>query len=313
VRAALLPTPGNPHMLRYWLANFETWREHVDELLVYINGGDPADHEESFDLATDAGAKVVATDWSAGHAGALLALVQGTEADNVVLCEDDAYVRWPASVREAFDDAENGLAVGSPRHEDYHGHTVAFPPYTPGDFSEMRRGLWPTFLFIKRQHLFDTDRNFSDMRWTIGSHIEGWGDVTRELCEYVGVAAEYVHLDTFFGTTFQLRAKGLRTRLVHHVRLFDAAAADNWEPGPWFHVTGLSTLQDALSFDGSTFLPDLDEHGGLWTRRVAWWRRVGIDMSEFIRLVGIREDDLAAWDRRFDRWAPVMREGVLLP
>jgi len=30
ITAALLPTPGDPLLARYWLRNYETWRDEVD-------------------------------------------------------------------------------------------------------------------------------------------------------------------------------------------------------------------------------------------------------------------------------------------
>ena len=37
-RAALLPTPGDPFLVKYWLENYaKYWREEVDKLYVYLN------------------------------------------------------------------------------------------------------------------------------------------------------------------------------------------------------------------------------------------------------------------------------------
>ena len=122
-------------------------------------------------------------------------------------------------------------------------------PYMPGDLAELRHGLWPAFLFARRADLLATDRIFGDRGWPRGGHIAGWGPVTPETCAFVGIAAEFVHLDTFFGTTLQLRAAGLRTELVHRVRVFDERATEEWVAAdpPWFHVTGLSTLPGVLA------------------------------------------------------------------
>src|SRR5687767_5934940 len=97
MRAALLPTPGDPFMLAYWLRNFETWADHVDKLVVLVNGFDPADHDELRRLivnhGTPATVKAQFSERRMGHDGALRWLLENTEADHVVLCEDDAYVR----------------------------------------------------------------------------------------------------------------------------------------------------------------------------------------------------------------------------
>jgi hypothetical protein len=252
VRAALLPTPGDPFMLAYWLRNFETWREHVDELVVFVNGANPDDYDTLHAMVRDAGGRFLWSSHRAGHDGALRALLEhGTKAEHVVLCEDDAYVRHPKAVDEAFRKVITGHTdiVGSPRHEDYASSPLqVWPDRLTTNHEEVRRGLWPAFLFMRRADLLATDRQFGDRRWNLGQTIEGLGiAVTPELCAFVGIAPDYIHLDTLFGTTFQLRSEGLRVELIHHVRLFDAAAAEKWiaEDPPWLHVTGLSTLDQA--------------------------------------------------------------------
>ncbi len=319
MRSALLPTPGDPFMLAYWLRNYETWRDQVDELVVFVNGQrDPALVQYDQSIVEAVGGRFLASEHSAGHDGALLYLLQNTEAEHVVLCEDDAYVRHPEKVGDAFFRIEHGHTdlVGSPRHEDYAGQYVLFGSYNPGDLAELRHGLWPAFLFARRADLLATDQRFGDRGWPRGGHIDGWGPVTPAVCDFIGIAAEYVHLDTFFGTTFQLRAKGLRTELVHHVRLYDARATEEWlaEDPPWFHVTGLSTLPAVLDGSDPAMLPDMDEHGGLWTRRMAWWTKTVeagewdkqhvrlMQLALFASRAGIRQSDLDAWTARFDRW-----------
>src|SRR5439155_9908952 len=138
MRAALLPTPGNPAMLAYWLRNFETWREHVDELLVLVNGG-------SVDIPSDPKIRIVQMPMRVGHDNAIRWLLENTDADHVVLCEDDAYVRYPEGVNRAFSAIELGRCdiVGSPRHEDYASSPLQVWPRVPtDDKAELRRGLW---------------------------------------------------------------------------------------------------------------------------------------------------------------------------
>lgn len=307
MRAALLPTPGNPQMLAYWLRNFETWRDEVDELVVFVNGANPGDEAIDRRMVEAAGARFRSAPISLGHDGSLLTLLHETKADLVVLCEDDAYVRHPGSVRAAFDRIESGETdiVGSPRGEDY----ITSPrqdwgPYRPGALVELHHGLWPAFLFLRRADIMATDRIFGDRGWPRGGNIPGWGAVTPDACAYIGIAAEFVHLDTLFGTTFQLRAMGLRTELVHWVRVFDAAATEQWlaHDPPWFHVTNLSTLPGPLAGVAPETLPDWAPGGGLWTRRVAWWERTGIDLARFIERAQIDRLELARWHERFAPW-----------
>lgn len=299
MRAALLPTPGNPAMLAYWLRNYATWREYVDELVVCINGS--AEPETCREMVEAAGGLAIVERHSMGHDGALRSLQANTKAEHIVLCEDDAYVRKPKYVDWAFESIEIGHVdiIGSPRHEDYFGQFMDWGPFDPADQAEFRHGLWPAFLFLRRNDLQATDWRFGDQRWDVGEFVRGLERrVTPEDAAYVGIAPDYIHLDTLFGTTFQLRGAGLSVELVHHVRLYDAKATEEWinEDPPWFHVTGLSTLGDINRAE----LPDMDDRGGLWTRRVAWWLRCGVDVGDFIRRVNAA--DLDAWGRRFDAW-----------
>jgi hypothetical protein len=230
MRAALLPTPGDPFMLAYWLRNYETWAAAVDDLVVLVNGQtDPEVLAYDRAIVEAAGGRFFSTPDRIGHDGAILRLLQLTGARHVVLCEDDAYVRKPAEVARAFARIEDGELdiIGSPRHEDYASSPLqVWPDELTKEHEEVRRGFWPAFLFIARDDLLSTDRIFGDRRWNIGNTIAGLDmPVTRDLCEYVGISPNYIHLDTLFGTTFQLRARNPKVELVHHVRLFDAAGS----------------------------------------------------------------------------------------
>jgi hypothetical protein len=322
MRAALLPTPGDPFILAYWLRNYETWRNEVDELIVYVNGQtDPEMVEYDRRIIEEHGGRMMYSPDAVGHDGALLAMMRETSAEYVVWCEDDAYVRKPIMVGVSFVAIEDGKTdiVGTPRHEDYAGQYVEFEPYQPGALIELRRGLWPTFLFARRADLLATDLWWLDHTWMLGDTITDWGVVTPEACKYVGISETFVHLDAFFGMTFQLRARGLRTKLIHHVRLFDPRAAEDWlaEDPPWFHITNISTLSSALAGVDPATLPDMDSHGGLWTRRLAWWRHVaGLSdrpdagarvevLTRFAARAGIDPFVVAQWQARFAAWEPV--------
>lgn len=307
MRAALLPTPGNPEMLAYWLRNFATWRDEVDELVVFVNGATSEAIARDWQMVEAAGGRFISQALTAGHDGAMLRLLQETKAEYVVLCEDDAYVRRPGTVRAAFDRIEAGETdiIGSPRGEDYITSPLAdWGPYQPGDLRELRHGLWPAFLFARRGDLLATDRWFGDRGFPRGGTIPGWGYVSPDACAYVGIGAEFVHLDTFFATTFQLRNAGLSTDLVHHVRVYQAEATEAWlaEDPPWFHVTNLSTLPGVLAGVAPETLPDWAPGGGLWTRRVAWWQRTGLNLDDFVTRADIDRAELARWHERFAPW-----------
>jgi hypothetical protein len=318
MRAALLPTPGEPFMLAYWLRNLETWRDQVDEVVVLINGGD----EATTTMVRDVGARVAYLPKPMGHGPALEWLLENTRAEYVVLCEDDAYVRKPDHVGHAFASVMTGHQdiIGSPRYEDNLGDFAEWAPVT-GAKEDLSAALWPAFLFARRDDLLDTDRDFGDRKFNIGEIVPGIGPVTPEMCEYVGVSPDYIHVDTFYATTYQLRSK--RIELVHRTRTLQAEAVEDWikyDP-PWFHVSGLSAIWIVLGGQ-TTELPDFGVDGGLWPRRVAWWERTyreGPDwlresaygrhyrdrLDSFREKTNLRADLIEEWDARLEPWAKV--------
>jgi len=155
-------------------------------------------------------------------------------------------------------------------------------------------------------------------RLRIGETITDWGVVTPEACAFVGIAAEYVHLDSFFGMTFQLRARGLRTRLVHHVRLFDPRAADDW----------LQKIRRGFTSPisprwGRRSVASRPRPCRTWTITVACGHSSGVvaprrgsvratdaakrieDLTRFAARAGMDPFTIAGWQERFARWEPV--------
>ncbi len=85
--AALLPTPGDPLLAKYWIRNYEqVWKGEVDELLVLVNG-----NTESVKMYEQTGARVILNPDRMGHGEALDVLVCNIDADKVVFIEDDAF------------------------------------------------------------------------------------------------------------------------------------------------------------------------------------------------------------------------------
>ena len=141
---------------------------------------------------------------------------------------------------------------------------------------EVRRTLWPAMLFARISDLRATDQNFGDRIWRVGEIIPGVGVCTDEMAAIVGVGPDRIHLETFSGTTFELRAREKRIELVHHVRIADLAAAQHWlaaDP-PWFHITGSTTMPHVWGSLPPEQIPDYGPGGGQWVPRVAWWQRI---------------------------------------
>ncbi len=317
MRAALLPTTGDPFVVGYWLRNYATWRDEVDELVVLVNPAPSGDALAYVRREVEAaGGRLIHVDLALGHGGAIKRLLDETKADTVVLCEEDAFVRIEGAVDDAFYRIERGDVdvIGSPRGEE-HGRRD-FGPFNPADPAEIANNLWPAMLFARMADLRHTTQQFGDRKWFIGDEVEGLGPLTPGHCVIVNLGLDHIHLDTYAGTTFELRARGLSVELVHHARLYDLEASRHGLVfnEPWFHITGSTQLPFVLA-PKPEILPDWGEGGGQWVRRLAWWERMveyvedapGRDyylqrFAHFEEEAGIDEDALAAWSLLYDQY-----------
>lgn len=300
MRIALLPSGSDPFVLAYWLRNFATWQNEVDQLRVVICGQtDPAvldymrERIEAFPNA-------VLTDVIGGRAdhGQVLNKMVSESPDGIVcLLEDDAYVRAPGVMAERFRRIKDGECdvIGTSRgNVDPPLIPIAIERFGPapiGLTGETGHSLFPCFAFVRKSDLERTDRHYGAMGWRAGERIPGldvdsfaWQDSTGEWHDTLGA-------DTFTSATWQLRALGLRVEAESAYRSDSAhnrAAQDN---APWFHVGSLSTgVGCALMVDrdsGYQGLADMirrnsagfsDRPGGPgelydWCKRMSWWQR----------------------------------------
>jgi hypothetical protein len=331
MRTALLQTFGEACTVAYWLRNFATWRDEVDQLIVLVNNLDYPDQQEHARKAFgEVGATVHIFPGRVSHGDCIDRLVSEAHAADpdglVVLVEDDAYVRHPGAVRAAFDRIERGEVdvIGSPRNEEYISDPVIGPWGPPTkDWVELGRVLWPAFLFARSADLMATNRRFGYDKWQIGQTIAGLDiEVTQELCDYLRTGSE-AGLDVFYGASFQLRGMGLRIEHVNHVRPWLPETTKAWvkEDPPWFHVTEVSQFVGAAMPTGPHGTPednlaDLAPGGGRWNRRVAWWERIGRTpvpiarhaeryrawLDDLIKRTDVDRAEVARWDRLFDPW-----------
>lgn len=296
--AALLPTPGDPFIARYWVRNYErVWKGEVDELAVLINGTDPW---EAAGIFASAGANVVATlPYRIGHGSALQWLVNATSADTVVLLEDDAYVREPGAIAAHLMLAAAGEVCGAPRHG-MHPILEQAARDKWGDIEgpdgSHGAGLWPCFLFARREFLMDTDLNFNSRFWGPGTTIPG--------IDYP-INGQALDTDTFTAIAFQLRAKHPIT-LVGQWKELDQKVLPE-KGAPWFHAGGLSNFDEMPRENiGGT------NEGRDWAHRCWWWHRtwvtnppLGDPRSQVILRklrVGNLWDDYKAWDAIIPPW-----------
>lgn len=287
--AALLPTPGDPLVARYWLRNYEVWKGEVDELLVLVNGPDPG---VAGSMYAGAGARVITYDHRMGHGEALNALLDSTDADTVVLLEDDAYVREPAAIWSRLDLASQGWIIGSPRwgmapeleqaSNDRWGDIV-------GPDGSIGSGLWPCFLFARTEVLRATGVGFQGGEFHRGQTVPG--------LNYT-IQGESAGVDTASLMAFVLRDRYPITLDVQHKELWQKKLpADG---APYFHAGGFSTLGQMPREGCGGSNEGLD-----WAHRVFWWRRIGIDpglLDEMVRVGGLQE--------QLDGWAPILEPWI---
>ena len=155
-RAALLPAGADPFLIAYWLRNYATWAQFVDELRITVSGA-----LEPEVLAYIEGLVAAAPNATMTHIGhrtdhgkMIGVLLDQTDVTHVMLCEDDAYIRRPGIVDECFRFAEDGGLVATPRDSYASVEVTGAAAATFGEgFS-----FWPCFVFVAREHLLSTDR-----------------------------------------------------------------------------------------------------------------------------------------------------------
>jgi hypothetical protein len=317
MRAALLPTPGDPFLVAYWLRNFATWRDEVDELTVLVNGhSDPAVIADIRERVNALGGRVLTAPRMLGHGEALSVLVEDSRADYLLLCEDDAYIRRPGVVDERFRRLERDEVdiIGSPRGsasmELLRAATAKFGPDPETPSGETGPALWPCLVFAKRDILRATDRNYAAQLWPARTPVPGLGKFKVETSS-----------DTFGATSYQLRSQGRRIGWESGFRATMFGPVKWWverlDP-PWFHVGSLSTGYGGIFGNGPVHIEPTDATGHQeWSRRLYWWVRFEqtadslpehriayrAGLQELHDTLGPPVDDLLGlWDAMYEPW-----------
>jgi hypothetical protein len=248
-RAAILPYPGDPFLLHYWLSFFDrVWGNEVDKLYIYLNSPIEIEVVDYIKELCAARPKINLTynPKQIEHGEAINRTLDIVQEDYVMLIEDDAFIFVSGIVDACFQLIETGVKdiVGSKRGScsqeildrakevwrlDYLGEGDQGPNF------------WPNFFFCKKQTLLDTDRHFSARSWKRGERIEPLDYIVKD---------ELVCGDTFVNTSLQLHAKFPQERIqyvnqyhaspddllhsAHRQYLFDGRA-------PWTHIGSLSS------------------------------------------------------------------------
>jgi hypothetical protein len=307
-----LPTPGNPFLVEHWLRNYEqVWKGEVDELRVNVNAQyDPAIRDAIREAVERRGA-VYMEGKEAEHGFALRELVDATEADVVLLCEDDCRVRIEGHIARRFERIERNECdvIGSPRGSmtvglnrrasEVFGEKVSMTADARGFHGH---GMWPAFVFARRSALLATDQWYGAQDWQPGEEVLGLDWQTRQFeCS-----------DTFGATALQLRKA---CRVEHDVQYKGPDGWDEWlhtHDMPWFHIGSLSSWQFNGEFLHAT--PASRADMPQWAHRFAWWRRVFETTAP--AFPDLRERYASAWEAYrqhigidtdlIDSWVPLL-------
>lgn len=296
-RAAILPYPGDPFLINYWLDIYDKyWHSEIDNLYIVLNS---TIERPVVDYIHERVKRSPNTNWTyinrqIEHGDAINRALDIVQEDYVMLIEDDAFIFKPGAVEECFRILEVGAAdiVGSKRGSCSMEILKAAKDkwgIDYGGYGDQGCNFWPCYFFTKTSILKATSRHFGARAWTTGERIEP--------LEY-DVAVPVVNGDTFVNTSLELRAMIPEERIAYvpqyhahpsdldHYRagqfLFDGKA-------PWTHIGSLSSgvggiLQDNYSRpltrrlidpEGpETELPkwvNTEQEKQEFERRVTWW------------------------------------------
>lgn len=252
-RAALLPTPGDPFILTYWIKKFrEVWQGEVDRLYVCLNmyphiAEKVLDYDMKMLTQMDK-VEVVYVPKMLYHGKALRQLVAYCEEDLLMFIEDDAIVFRPGAIDRAFRmiEKEEAGIVGSPRFSCSQQILDASAEKYGLDYSgygDKGPNMWPCFFFARREDMLKTNQHYESKGWKKGEYIPELGVTAED--ELAG--------DTFVWVSMQLRAMGLEFAEVPqgHSHPDDMEFYEKgegiWDPlNPWVHIGSLTMTAETL-------------------------------------------------------------------
>lgn len=296
-RAALLPFPGDPFLLHYWLGFFDrVWGGEVDKLYIYHNSSIEKEVADYIRDLCNANPKInfQYNPEQQEHGFVIDRILDVVEEDLVILIEDDAFIFKQGIVNECFKLIEDDVvdAVGGRRgscsKEIYDKASEKWGIDNSG-MGDTGPNFWPCYFFCKKSDLLKTKRSFGAVSWKQGEKIEELDHVVQE---------EIVVGDTFVGTSLELRAMGLRFAykpqyhgspedLEHYKQNYNL-----WDgKAPWTHVGSLSTGVGGVLADkeGRSLSrkntnappytlknlmkskPKTRQEKQEWERRIQWW------------------------------------------
>lgn len=301
-RAVILPYPGDPFLLHYWLKFFdEVWGSEVDKLYVYLNS--PIE-KEVVDYIRDLCARNPKINFTYNpqqieHGDVINRALDIVTEEYVMLVEDDGFIFKKGMVDQCFRWLESGEydIVGSKRGscsmEILSRASMLWGISYTGE-GDQGCNFWPNFFFTKKQTLLATDRRFGARTWKRGEEIL---PLSRPGDTYLA-QDELVTGDTFVNTSLQLQATFPQNR-IKYVPQYHGSPDDLehstrgynlWDDiAPWCHIGSLSSGVGGILVDdqgrslarrmldepkGSPRIPDYchtDQEKNEWERRAQWW------------------------------------------
>lgn len=269
-RAVLLPTPGDPFLLEYWLNLYKRyWKNAIDGLYVYINSPIPDDVVAyNTELLHDVGVKkILYANTMIDHGRALEELLDEVDEDYVLIIEDDGFIFKSGKVDACFQRLErtNYEVVASKR-----GSCSPSILEQASDkwglrydgYGDQGCNFWPNFLFIRTKLLKSIGGDFGAARWEAGETIEGLDMTTPVMANG----------DTFVSAS--LRIRGALDKLDH--------------PAPDESFNSDSYIWYEPQYHGNTDdMPDHDMKQGIWSED-CYWTHAGSLSSGVTNLLDIK-------------------------
>lgn len=298
-RAAILPFPGDPFLLHYWLIHFEhVWQNEVDKLYIYLNStieAEVVDYIREL-CARNPKINLQYNDVQIEHGNAIDRTLDIVTEDYVMLVEDDAFVFKIGMVNHCFSMLEHGMQIvgskrGSCAQTILDRATIKWGIRYEG-LGDQGPNFWPCFFFSRKDLLTATDRHFEAKAWHKGQEIP---ELSIPGDPFI-VQEEVIYGDTFVNTSLALRNMVDPEKILyvkqHHGSpndiedakerrlLFDGTAG-------WCHIGSLSSgiggvLMDPyrvplarrmIPGEGPRSFPTInsDMERMEWERRVQWW------------------------------------------
>lgn len=311
-RAAILPYPGDPFLLNYWLHFFDTiWGDEVDRLYIHLNSSIEESVVEYIRELCEKRPKVkfIYTNFQMEHGQVINISLDLVEEEYIMLVEDDCFIFKKGVIDNCFKFLEDGGfdIVGSKRGscamEILSRASQLWGLNYEGE-GDQGCNFWPNLFFSTKAKLLTTDRWFGAKSWVKGENISALDQGPEKYLVQGDVAAS----DTFVWASLQLQATTPQSRIKYipqyhgspddldHMQrsynLFDGVA-------PWVHVGSLSSGVGGILQDGNgrslsrrtidtskgenVQIPNYchtEQEKNEFERRVQWWQKFAIYWNE---------------------------------